>query len=86
MQALILESIRFFSFSQAHVVAAFEQSLASMTSRLQSLTMTAEHKVNFLSRSIEGIVIIKQKYVIDVQENELQDLRQFVSPIKGTGN
>ena len=31
---------------QAHVVAAFEQSLASMTSRLQSLTMTAEMKVN----------------------------------------
>lgn len=33
---------------QAHVVAAFEQSLASMTSRLQSLTMTAERKENEL--------------------------------------
>ncbi|XP_046655856.1 neuron navigator 2-like isoform X5 [Daphnia pulicaria] len=32
--------------TNAHVVAAFEQSLASMTSRLQSLTMTAEHKEN----------------------------------------
>jgi hypothetical protein len=31
---------------KAHVVAAFEQSLASMTSRLQSLTMTAEQKVS----------------------------------------
>lgn len=30
---------------QAHLVAAFEKSLANMTCRLQSLTMTAEQKV-----------------------------------------
>lgn len=30
---------------QAHLVAAFEQSLGNMTIRLQSLTMTAEQKV-----------------------------------------
>lgn len=35
-----------FPLWQAHVVAAFEQSLASMTSRLQSLTMSAEQKVS----------------------------------------
>lgn len=31
---------------QAHLVAAFEQSLGNMTIRLQSLTMTAEQKVS----------------------------------------
>lgn len=31
---------------QAHVVSAFEQSLSSMTQRLQHLTATAERKVN----------------------------------------
>jgi len=30
---------------QAHLVAAFEQSLGNMTIRLQSLTTTAEQKV-----------------------------------------
>ena len=30
---------------QAHVVAAFEQSLSNMTARLQHLTSTAEQKV-----------------------------------------
>ena len=33
---------------QSHVVAAFEQSLTNMTSRLQNLTHTAEQKVKFL--------------------------------------
>lgn len=31
---------------QAHVVSAFEQSLTSMTQRLQHLTATSEKKVN----------------------------------------
>lgn len=35
--------------SQAHLVAAFEKSLSNMTCRLQSLTMTAEQKVQELS-------------------------------------
>lgn len=34
---------------QAHLVAAFEQSLGNMTIRLQSLTMTAEQKVKHSS-------------------------------------
>uniref|UniRef100_A0A674IFL1 Neuron navigator 2 n=1 Tax=Terrapene triunguis TaxID=2587831 RepID=A0A674IFL1_9SAUR len=41
---------------QAHLVAAFEQSLGNMTIRLQSLTMTAEQKdseLNELRRTIE---------------------------------
>ena len=42
--------------TNAHVVAAFEQSLANMTARLQHLTSTAEkkdHELNELRRSIE---------------------------------
>ncbi|KAL4642001.1 neuron navigator 2 isoform X1 [Arapaima gigas] len=42
--------------ANAHLVAAFEQSLANMTIRLQSLTMTAEQKdseLNELRRTIE---------------------------------
>lgn len=34
---------------QAHLVAAFEKSLSNMTCRLQSLTMTAEQKVQELN-------------------------------------
>ena len=34
-------------YLQAHVVSAFEQSLANMTSRLSQLTLTAEQKVCF---------------------------------------
>ena len=35
----------YFSQFKAHVVSAFEQSLANMTSRLSQLTITAEEKV-----------------------------------------
>lgn len=38
--------------SQAHLVAAFEKSLSNMTCRLQSLTMTAEQKVQELSSEL----------------------------------
>lgn len=38
---------------QAHLVAAFEKSLSNMTCRLQSLTMTAEQKVQELSPEFE---------------------------------
>ena len=37
--------LRIFVSLQAHVVAAFEQSLSNMTARLQHLTSTAEQKV-----------------------------------------
>lgn len=42
------ENFFFPLFSQAHVVAAFEQSLSNMTGRLQSLTATTEKKVTNL--------------------------------------
>lgn len=35
---------------QAHLVAAFEQSLGNMTIRLKSLTLTAEQKVTAAPR------------------------------------
>lgn len=38
---------------QSHLVAAFEKSLSNMTCRLQSLTMTAEQKVQELSPEFE---------------------------------
>ena len=68
---------------QAHVVAAFEQSLASMTSRLQSLTMTAEHKA---SRSAScNTVAHFNRFLYVIQENELQDLRHFVEQMRKSG-
>lgn len=38
---------------QAHLVAAFEKSLSNMTCRLQSLTMTAEQKVQELGPELQ---------------------------------
>ena len=49
--------ILFVSF-QAHVVAAFEQSLSNMTSRLQHLTSTSEQKVRS-SRIQESIMNVR---------------------------
>jgi len=37
---------------QAHVVAAFEQSLSNMTQRLQQLTVTSQQKVLIIYRSL----------------------------------
>lgn len=42
---------------QAHLVAAFEKSLSNMTCRLQSLTMTAEQKVQELSPEFEILCV-----------------------------
>nr|XP_014343598.1 PREDICTED: neuron navigator 1 isoform X3 [Latimeria chalumnae] len=47
--------------ANANLVAAFEQSLANMTSRLQSLTMTAEEKDSELYELRETIEILKKK-------------------------
>ncbi|XP_064198495.1 neuron navigator 3 isoform X3 [Anguilla rostrata] len=44
---------------QAHLVAAFEKSLGNMTSRLQSLTMTAEQKESELAELRETIEALK---------------------------
>lgn len=40
---------------QAHVVAAFEQSLSNMTQRIQSLTCSAEQKVRRKVKYIDWI-------------------------------
>ena len=40
---------------QAHVVSAFEQSLANMTSRLSHLTLTAEEKVSFIMLEVANL-------------------------------
>ncbi|MFT7796689.1 neuron navigator 3 [Arapaima gigas] len=45
--------------SNAHLVAAFEKSLANMTCRLQSLTMTAEQKESELAELRETIEALK---------------------------
>ncbi|XP_032794996.2 neuron navigator 2 isoform X2 [Daphnia magna] len=72
--------------TNAHVVAAFEQSLASMTSRLQSLTMTAEHKENELQDLRQFIDQLRKQGVqtgslekIDSQANQSSMSRQLSS-------
>ncbi|XP_038637031.1 neuron navigator 3 isoform X9 [Scyliorhinus canicula] len=45
--------------ANAHLVAAFEQSLSNMTSRLQNLTMTAEQKESELTELRETIEMLK---------------------------
>uniref|UniRef100_S4R5S3 Neuron navigator 3 n=1 Tax=Petromyzon marinus TaxID=7757 RepID=S4R5S3_PETMA len=49
--------------TNAHLVAAFEQSLANMTSRLQSLTMTAEQKDSELNELRKTIEMLKRQNV-----------------------
>ncbi|GCB62278.1 hypothetical protein scyTo_0004223 [Scyliorhinus torazame] len=45
--------------ANSHLVAAFEQSLSNMTSRLQNLTMTAEQKESELTELRETIEMLK---------------------------
>uniref|UniRef100_A0A6Q2YSJ9 AAA+ ATPase domain-containing protein n=1 Tax=Esox lucius TaxID=8010 RepID=A0A6Q2YSJ9_ESOLU len=66
--------------ANAHLVAAFEQSLGNMTIRLKSLTMTAEHKdceLNELRKNIE--LLKKQNNVaqaaINGHQHQQPDLR-----------
>uniref|UniRef100_UPI00398EE9BA neuron navigator 2 isoform X3 n=1 Tax=Pristiophorus japonicus TaxID=55135 RepID=UPI00398EE9BA len=47
--------------ANAHLVAAFEQSLANMTGRLQSLTMTAEQKDSELNELRKTIELLKKQ-------------------------
>ena len=76
---------------QAHVVSAFEQSLSSMTNRLQSLTLTAEQKVIHRPEAVRGgggVCVWKILKLIDYwiwQDNELQDLRRFIEQIRKSG-
>ncbi|KAK8771666.1 hypothetical protein V5799_025090 [Amblyomma americanum] len=54
-------SCTFFSYAQAHMVAAFEQSLSNMTSRLQHLTVTAEQKDSELTELRNTIEALKKQ-------------------------
>lgn len=47
---------------QAHLVAAFEQSLGNMTIRLKSLTLTAEQKVRGAGNGV-GVGMGAQRWV-----------------------
>ncbi|CAB1339667.1 unnamed protein product, partial [Coregonus sp. 'balchen'] len=49
------------SIREAHLVAAFEQSLGNMTIRLKSLTMTAEHKDCELNELRKNIELLKKQ-------------------------
>uniref|UniRef100_A0A8C2TSF8 Neuron navigator 2 n=1 Tax=Coturnix japonica TaxID=93934 RepID=A0A8C2TSF8_COTJA len=69
---------------QAHLVAAFEQSLGNMTIRLQSLTMTAEQKDSELNELRKTIELLKKQNaaaqaaingVINTPELSCKDLR-----------
>ncbi|NWV70985.1 NAV2 protein, partial [Malurus elegans] len=57
--------------ANAHLVAAFEQSLGNMTIRLQSLTMTAEQKASFQSA-----------WEIFISDSELNELRKTIELLK----
>ncbi|XP_037959839.1 protein sickie isoform X3 [Teleopsis dalmanni] len=51
------------SENQAHVVAAFEQSLSNMTSRLQQLTATAERKDGELTDMRQTIELLRKQSI-----------------------
>ncbi|NXV63456.1 NAV2 protein, partial [Molothrus ater] len=63
--------------ANAHLVAAFEQSLGNMTIRLQSLTMTAEQKASFKS-------IWKPSFLFPalLPDSELNELRKTIELLK----
>ncbi|NXE65996.1 NAV2 protein, partial [Calcarius ornatus] len=63
--------------ANAHLVAAFEQSLGNMTIRLQSLTMTAEQKASF--KSIWNSSFLFPALLPD---SELNELRKTIELLK----
>ncbi|NWY73929.1 NAV2 protein, partial [Erithacus rubecula] len=63
--------------ANAHLVAAFEQSLGNMTIRLQSLTMTAEQKARFKSSSPVSYVFFSL-----FKDSELNELRKTIELLK----
>jgi len=75
-------------FPQAHLVAAFEQSLGNMTIRLKSLTLTAEQKVKNGSFSFghsKLLQMICQTEPLDiffVKDSELNELRKTIELLK----
>ncbi|KAG5839916.1 hypothetical protein ANANG_G00210230 [Anguilla anguilla] len=72
--------------SNAHLVAAFEQSLGNMTIRLQSLTMTAEQKdseLNELRKTIEFLK--KQNVAAQAAINGVINTPELTCKASGTG-
>ncbi|KAG7467923.1 hypothetical protein MATL_G00137370 [Megalops atlanticus] len=72
--------------SEAHLVAAFEQSLGNMTIRLQSLTMTAEQKdseLNELRKTIEFLK--KQNAVAQAAINGVINTPELTCKAAGNG-
>lgn len=67
---------------QAHLVAAFEQSLGNMTIRLKSLTLTAEQKVRTSSFSKGRNWLKPRLNFVCVQDTELNDLRKTIELLK----
>ncbi|XP_052317906.1 neuron navigator 2-like isoform X3 [Oncorhynchus keta] len=73
--------------ANAHLVAAFEQSLGNMTIRLKSLTMTAEHKdceLNELRKNIE--LLKKQNNVAQAAINGVINTPEFTCKQNRTGS
>ncbi|KAI1889580.1 hypothetical protein AGOR_G00164380 [Albula goreensis] len=60
----LFEDLPSHSSDEAHLVAAFEQSLGNMTIRLQSLTMTAEQKDSELNELRKTIEFLKKQNAV----------------------
>ncbi|KAG9352109.1 hypothetical protein JZ751_020522 [Albula glossodonta] len=60
----LFEDLPGHSSDEAHLVAAFEQSLGNMTIRLQSLTMTAEQKDSELNELRKTIEFLKKQNAV----------------------
>lgn len=75
---------------QAHLVAAFEQSLGNMTIRLKSLTLTAEQKVRADSPLIFCLCAFRRCILTcgpptplpSLQDSELNELRKTIELLK----
>ncbi|XP_076879249.1 neuron navigator 2 isoform X3 [Brachyhypopomus gauderio] len=73
--------------ANAHLVAAFEQSLANMTIRLKSLTMTAEQKDSELNELRKTIELLKrQNAVAQAAINGVINTQELVCKSERTGS
>ncbi|NWW33798.1 NAV2 protein, partial [Panurus biarmicus] len=68
--------------ANAHLVAAFEQSLGNMTIRLQSLTMTAEQKASFNRAPLEFSHAPSYAFFSLFKDSELNELRKTIELLK----
>ncbi|KAG5848882.1 hypothetical protein ANANG_G00104150 [Anguilla anguilla] len=83
----LFEDLSIQNISEAHLVAAFEQSLGNMTIRLQSLTMTAEQKdseLNELRKTIEFLK--KQNAVAQAAINGVINTPELTCKSQGNGS